>query len=47
MALSFSISFVTSPEFWLNLQNDYDMRIARINGEATLRKIIHPLAKAS
>jgi len=47
MALRLSIFFGTSPEFWMTLQNDYDMRIAKMNAESSLRKIIHPFAKAS
>ena len=28
MALGLSIAFTTSPELWLNLQNNYDLWIA-------------------
>jgi addiction module HigA family antidote len=30
-ALRLAAYFGTSPEFWLNLQSDYDLRIARSN----------------
>jgi addiction module HigA family antidote len=31
IALRFAAYFGTSPELWLNLQTDYDLRIARSN----------------
>jgi plasmid maintenance system antidote protein VapI len=31
MALRFGLYFGTSPEFWLNLQTHYDLKMARKN----------------
>jgi addiction module HigA family antidote len=38
-ALRLSRAFHTSPEFWLNLQIAYDLRIAEREGGASLRAV--------
>lgn len=42
-ALRFSKFFGTTPEFWMNLQREYDLRKARLEKKETIEKII-PLA---
>ena len=42
-ALRLARYFGTSPEFWLNLQQAYDLKIARQNKEAEITANIHPL----
>lgn len=43
-ALRLAQFFNTSPEFWLNLQSDYDLRVARgAHGEEIVRRV-RPLA---
>jgi len=46
MALRFSKFFGTSERFWLNLQNDIDIRIQKAELNAKLRKI-RTLSKAA
>ena len=38
-ALRLSVYFGTSPELWLNLQTDYDLRIARRNTELDIEPL--------
>jgi addiction module HigA family antidote len=42
-ALRLARYFGTSPEFWLNLQQTYDLKIARQNKEAEIRATVQPL----
>ena len=42
-ALRLSLFFGTSPEFWLNLQRQYDLESAKETVLPNLRKIIKPL----
>ncbi|HKV54424.1 MAG TPA: HigA family addiction module antitoxin [Candidatus Binataceae bacterium] len=37
----------TSPEFWLGLQKDFDLQIARDEFEAEVKRQIHPRGKAA
>jgi addiction module HigA family antidote len=43
LALRFGKAFGQNAQFWLNLQSDYDLKIAERTARASLRKI-HPLA---
>jgi len=44
IALRLGIYFGTSFKFWLNLQQNYDLRICKIQ-EAKVKKEVHPLLK--
>jgi antitoxin HigA-1 len=46
MALRFGLFFGTSPDFWLNLQKDYDLRKAKRDRLEELTTIIKPLKVA-
>jgi antitoxin HigA-1 len=46
MALRFSLFFGMSNGFWLNLQKDYELRIAKRDRLAQLRKTVRPMEKA-
>ncbi len=46
-ALRLSALFKTTPAFWLNLQADYDLQVARIEIAETLDKIEPIVAKAA
>lgn len=46
MALRFGLFFGTSPEFWLNLQKDYDLRNAKRERLEELSRLIKPLKVA-
>ena len=46
MALRFGLFFGTSPEFWLNLQKDYDLRKAKRERLQELSTTITPLRVA-
>lgn len=46
MALRFGIFFGTSPEFWLNLQKDYDLRIAKRARSKEFQELIAPFKAA-
>lgn len=43
-ALRLARFFNTSPEFWLNLQSDYDLRVARGAHGAEIVRRVRPLA---
>ena len=45
-ALRLSIFFRTTPELWLNLQNQYEIDLARIKEEEELRQTIRPFRAA-
>jgi addiction module HigA family antidote len=38
-ALRLAIAFDTTPEFWLNMQQSYDLRVAETENPADLRGI--------
>jgi addiction module HigA family antidote len=44
-ALRFSVYFKTTPEFWLNLQSRYDLKIARETILPEIEESIRPLTK--
>lgn len=44
-ALRLAIYFGTSPEFWLNLQNRHDLKVAERTVMRELKKEIRPLEK--
>ncbi len=46
-ALAFGIFFNMEAQFWMNLQSHYDLRRARFEKEAELRKRIEPLPVAA
>lgn len=46
MALRFGLFFGTTPEFWLNLQTDYDLRRAKRERLSQLSNEITPLRVA-
>jgi len=43
MALRLGYVFGTTPDFWLNLQSEFDLRVVRNQKEATVRKQVRPL----
>jgi addiction module HigA family antidote len=44
MALRLGRVFGTTPDFWLNLQSDYDLRVVRRQKENTVNSQVRPLA---
>lgn len=46
MALRFSLFFNMSNGFWLNLQKDYELRIAKRDRYAELQKTVQPMVSA-
>jgi addiction module HigA family antidote len=42
-ALRLARYFGTTPEFWLNLQQTYDLKIVRQNKEAEIQATVQPL----
>ena len=46
-ALRFSVYFKTTPEFWLNLQNRYDLKLAKENILPEIEQSIRPITKAA
>jgi len=46
-ALRLGLYFGTTPEFWLNLQTRYDLKISRRDLLPTIAKNIRPLQEAS
>ncbi|MFO7803118.1 MAG: HigA family addiction module antitoxin [Desulfovermiculus sp.] len=42
-ALRLAQYFGTTPEFWLNLQQTYDLKIARQKKEAEIKATVQPL----
>ena len=47
MAIRLGLFFGTTADFWLNLQKDYDLRIAKREKLANLTGKIHPLVHAA
>lgn len=45
-ALRLGLYFSTEPEFWLNLQTNYDLRVARRNAESIMARV-RPHASAA
>ena len=43
MALRLGRFFRTTPDFWLNLQSEFDLRIVRSQKEATVKSQVRPL----
>lgn len=46
-ALRLARYFATSPEFWLGLQKDYDLQVARDEFEAEVKRQVRPHRKAA
>lgn len=46
-ALRLAYFFGTSPEFWLNLQSSYDLKITIQKEEKKIRKQVHPYRKVA
>ena len=46
-ALRLARYFGTSPEFWLGIQKDYDLQVARDEFEAEVEREVHPRVKAA
>ena len=44
-ALRLSIFFATTPEFWLNIQKDFELRVVKAKGQQELIKTIMPFSK--
>jgi antitoxin HigA-1 len=47
MALRLGRFFRTTPDFWVNLQSDYDLRVARRNKEAIVKSQVRPLDESA
>jgi len=43
LAYRLALYFSTSPDFWMNLQQHYDLEICRDYEEAQIKKEVHPL----
>jgi addiction module HigA family antidote len=43
MALRLGYAFGTTPDFWLNLQSDFDLRVVRNLKEATVKNQVRPI----
>jgi addiction module HigA family antidote len=43
MALRLGYAFGTTPDFWLNLQSDFDLRVVRNQKEAKVKNQVRPL----
>jgi antitoxin HigA-1 len=43
MALRLGYFFRTTPDFWLNLQSEFDLRIVRNQKEATVKSQVRPV----
>ena len=46
-ALRLGLYFGTTPEFWLNLQTDYDLRLIRRGKLKAIEKQVKPLPRAA
>jgi addiction module HigA family antidote len=47
MALRLGRFFRTTPDFWLNLQSEFDLRIVRSQKEATVKSQVRPLDESA
>jgi antitoxin HigA-1 len=45
MALRLAYAFGTTPNFWLNLQSEFNLRVARNQKEALVRNQVRPLTE--
>ncbi len=45
-ALRLAVFFGTTPQFWMNLQNLYDLEVARATDAGLIRRQVHPLVPA-
>ena len=43
MALRLGVAFKTTPDFWLNLQSEFNLRVARNQKEALVKTQVHPI----
>lgn len=43
MALRLGVAFKTTPDFWLNLQSEYNLRVARNEKEAIVKSQVRPV----
>jgi addiction module HigA family antidote len=43
MALRLGVAFKTTPDFWLNLQSEYNLRVARNEKEAMVKSQVRPV----
>jgi antitoxin HigA-1 len=43
MALRLGFAFSTTPDFWLNLQSEFDLRVVRNEKEAKVKSQVRPL----
>lgn len=43
MALRLGVAFKTTPDFWLNLQSEFNLRIARNEKEAMVKSQVRPV----
>jgi antitoxin HigA-1 len=43
MALRLGYVFRTTPDFWLNLQSEFDLRVVRYQKEAEVKKQVRPI----
>jgi antitoxin HigA-1 len=43
MALRLGVAFKTTPDFWLNLQSEFNLRVARNEKEAMVRSQVRPV----
>lgn len=46
-ALRLSLFFGTTPEFWLNIQSSYDLKIAMQKSGKQIKKQVHPHEEAA
>ncbi|MBZ5645383.1 MAG: HigA family addiction module antidote protein [Acidobacteriia bacterium] len=47
MALRLGRFFRTTPDFWLNLQSEYDLRVVRNQKEVTVKNQVRPLDESA
>jgi addiction module HigA family antidote len=47
MALRLGRFFGNTPDFWLNLQSEFDLRIVRNQKEATVKSQVRPLDESA
>jgi addiction module HigA family antidote len=43
MALRLGVAFKTTPDFWLNLQSEYNLRVTKNAKEAMVKSQVRPL----
>jgi addiction module HigA family antidote len=47
MALRLGRFFRTTPDFWMNLQSEFDLRVVRTQKEATVNSQVRPLDESA